>query len=621
MAYDESAESKSPTSKAKDRVNQITSHVSVSSPSKTKEENEDTSQRANSSRRRRRKSAENGPPADYSDILSQIHTLQSMASTPDPSRSGYARQKQTGKLWVRERVEQMFDRGSVREIGSVSGTVRWRPKLKQEVSGNEDTTVGDKPAEEEPDSFVPSNNVQGLALVGGRKVCFTADDYSLRAGHADGALWEKTMYLEKLCLHLRLPIVKLVDGSSGGGSVTSIRTMGYSYVPPLNSFDVVVAQLNAGIPNLGAVLGPAIGLGAARVVSCHFSVMAGDIGSLFNAGPKVVAGATFEEGLSLQDLGGPDMHVRNGTIDNYAANEQDAFRQLRTVLSYLPNSGASMPPVLKTEDPSSRTDEILRSAIPRRKERMYCPRKIINTIVDKSSFFEIGPLWGSTAIVGLARLRGQPVGVIANNCEVNAGALDAAGSQKITKHLKFCDIFNLPVVQFVDIPGYAIGTTAERTATMRHGVALVAAYYSTTMPIFNVILRKVYGVAGAAMMDCRDPRMRVAWPSGDWGSLPLDGGIEVGHSADLKRAYQEGYREGGNEEGKERMKAHYDELERDYRRLMNPVRTANAFGIEEIIDPATTRPLLCQWANHVYEELLPIRIRDRDTGKICPKFS
>lgn len=349
--------------------------------------------------------------------------------------------------------------------------------------------------------------------------------------------------------------------------------------------------------------------------------MPGDIGALFNAGPKVVAGATFEEGLTLQDLGGPDMHVRNGTIDNYAANEQDAFRQLRAVLSYLPNSGASLPPVLDTQDPTARTDESLRTAIPRKKERMYRPRKIIDTIVDRSSFFEIGALWGTTAIVGLARLGGQPVGIIANNCEVNAGALDAAGSQKITKHLKFCDVFNLPVVQFVDIPGYAIGTVAERTATMRHGVSLVAAYYSTTMPIFNVILRKVYGVAGAAMMDCRDPRMRVAWPSGDWGSLPLEGGIEVGHSADLKRAYQAGFQVGGKAEGEKRRKALYDELEHDYRRLMSPVRTANAFGIEEIIDPATTRPLLCRWISHVYEELLPIRLRDRDTGKICPRFS
>lgn len=240
---------------------------------------------------------------------------------------------------------------------------------------------------------------------------------------------------------------------------------------------------------------------------------------------------------------------------------------------------------------------------------MYDPRKIITTVVDDGSWFEIGALWGTTSIVGLARLTGRPVGIISLNCEVNAGALDAAGSQKITRHLKFCDIFNIPIVQFVDVPGYAIGTIAERTATMRHGVALATTYFSTTTPVFSVVTRRVYGVAGGIMLDCRDPRMRVAWPSGEWGSLPLDGGIEVGHAAELKAAEATGKRE-----------ERYKELEEDYTRLMNPVRTANAFGVEEIIDPAVTRQIVAEWVKHVYEELLPSRLLDRANSKICPMF-
>jgi acetyl-CoA carboxylase carboxyltransferase component len=511
-------------------------------------------------------------PADYSDILSTLTSLRTIASTPSTANKGYVRQKQAGKLWVRERVLQLLDEGSFHEVGSVSGTVKWK-KLE-----------GTK---EEPVSYVPSNNVQGFGLLRGRKVVFTADDFSIRAGHADGALMEKTIYMEKLAIALKLPIVKLVDGSSGGGSVTTIRTAGYSYIPPMPSFTHVVQQLNMGIPNLGAVLGPAIGLGAARVVACHFSVMAADVGALFNAGPKVVAGATFEEGLGFTDLGGPSMHCTNGTIDNLAANEQECFEQLRKVLSYLPNWGGSLPPVVISEDPANRQCEALRTIIPRRKARMYDPRKIIETIVDSGSWFEIGKLWGTTAIAGLARLGGRPVGIISNNCEVNAGALDAAGSQKLTRHLKFCDIFNIPVVQFVDVPGYAIGTVAERTATMKHGVALATTYYSTTMPVFSVVTRRVYGVAGGIMLDCRDPRMRVAWPSGEWGSLPLDGGIEVGHSAELKALEPE------------KRKERYKELEEEYTRLMNPVRTANAFGVEEIIDPAVTRQVVVEWLKHV----------------------
>lgn len=223
---------------------------------------------------RRRKSVDDQLPADYSDILGQLSTLKKIAANPDTSARGYIRQKQAGKLHVRERVDQLLDPGSFREVGSVSGTVSWRK-------------TGE--AREEPVSYVPSNNVQGFGRLRGRAVVFTADDFSLRAGHADGALMAKTLYIEELAVSLKLPIVKLVDGSSGGGSVTTIKSTGFSYIPAVRTFNIVIKQLNGGIPNLGAVLGPAIGLGAARVVACHFSVMAGDIGSLFNAGPNVVA--------------------------------------------------------------------------------------------------------------------------------------------------------------------------------------------------------------------------------------------------------------------------------------------------------------------------------------------
>ncbi|KFX88637.1 hypothetical protein V490_07488 [Pseudogymnoascus sp. VKM F-3557] len=571
---------KAASSSPSDRLSQVTSHINP----------------PNTPRKRRQKSA-SALPADYSDILSQISTLQHLAANPDPNHVGYARQKAAGKLWVRERVNKLFDPGTFHEVGSVAGTVEWK-----RLAG----------IKEEPVAFTPSNNVQGFGALRGRKVVFTADDFSIRAGHADGALVEKTIYIEKMAIELRLPIVKLVDGSSGGGSVTTIRTQGYSYIPPLPSFSQVAKQLELGIPNLGAVLGPAIGLGAARVVSCHFSVMAGDIGSLFNAGPKVVAGATFEEGLSFTDLGGPGMHCTNGTIDNLAADEEGCFEQLRTVLSYLPNHGLALPPVIKSEDPVDRSCESLRTVIPRRRTRMYNPRAIIETVVDSGSWFEIGALWGTTAITGLARLDGRPVGIISLNCEVNAGALDALGSQKLTRHLKFLDTFNIPLVQFVDVPGYAIGTVAERSATMRHGVALGTTYFSTTMPVFSVVTRRVYGVAGGLMLDCRDPRMRIAWPSGEWGSLPLEGGIEVGHASELKKIEKE--------QGKQAREMRYKELDEDYRRLMNPVRSANAFAAEEIVDPALTRQITSAWVKHVYDELLPIRLMDRANGKIKPVF-
>jgi acetyl-CoA carboxylase carboxyltransferase component len=255
MSDDGTSKSSSNTANSSQRLSQVAGHVAP--------------------KKRRASKAKDTLPPDYSDILGQLESLRVIANTPDSNNKGYVRQKQAGKLWVRERVQELLDEGSFHEVGSVSGTVKWK-----KLDG----------VKEEPESYVPSNNVQGFGTLRGRKVVFTADDFSIRAGHADGALMEKTIYMEKLAIALRLPILKLVDGSSGGGSVTTIKTAGYSYIPPMPSFTYVVQQLNMGIPNLGAVLGPAIGLGAARVVACHFSVMAADVGALFNAGPKVVAG-------------------------------------------------------------------------------------------------------------------------------------------------------------------------------------------------------------------------------------------------------------------------------------------------------------------------------------------
>ena len=589
--YDENSgkfrqDSNSQSQQATSRAVQVSKHLTPQQDSKA------------DSGRRRRKAKDDELPADYSDLLGQMKTMRQIANTPDLNRTGYVRQKEAGKLWVRERIDLLLDKGSFREVGSVAGHVKW----------NQLSSI-----QEEPVEYLPYNNIQGFGKLDGRQIVFTADDFSIRAGHQDGNLMEKTLYMEKMAIALKLPMIKLVDGSSGGGSVSSIAKNGFSYVPPMQGFDKVIKQLNMGIPNLGACVGPAIGLGAARVVCCHFSVMAADVGSLFNAGPKVVANATFEEGLSFTDLGGPMMHCTNGTIDNFAATETEAFEQIRIVLGYLPNCGTHVPPTVSCEDPSDRVSPELRSIVPRKRERMYDQRKVISTVVDGGSWFEIGALWGRTAIIGLARLGGRPVGIVANNAEVSTGALDAAGSQKITRHLKFCDVFNLPVLQFVDVPGYAIGTVAERTATMRWGVELAKAYYSTTIPMFHVIVRKVYGVAGGIMVDCREPRMRVGWPSGEWGSLPLEGGVEVGHSAELRQIEKE--------HGPEARKARLDELDTMYKRLMNPVRTANHFSIEELIDPARTRSVVTEWCRMVYETELSERVIKRIHGQIQPSYA
>ena len=233
----------SKSAKAAERLSQVASHVANG------RKEAPSSHETSTKNRKPRASRPSGPPADYSDILSNLEKLRIIASTPDTKSRGYVRQKRDGKLWVRERLEQLLDKDSWKEIGSASGKVQWKQT---------------GPRDEEPESFTPSNNLQGFGMLKGRKIVLTADDYSIRAGHADGATAEKTVYAEKMALALQLPMIKLTDGSSGGGSVTSIKASGWSYIPGMPGFMEAIKGLNMGIPNLAAVLGPGVSSGTAR---------------------------------------------------------------------------------------------------------------------------------------------------------------------------------------------------------------------------------------------------------------------------------------------------------------------------------------------------------------------
>jgi len=244
------------------------------------------------------------------------------------------------------------------------------------------------------------------------------------------------------------------------------------------------------------------------------------------------------------------------------------------------------------------------SIIPRRRARPYDVRRLIRLVVDvqgppddlsSSSFFEIGETWGRCIVTGFARLAGRPVGVLTSDCLVNGGAIDALGSQKSARFIALCDHFGLPLLNLVDLPGFAVGSIAERAATIRHGASAMSTLYNATIPIYTVIIRRAFGVAGGVFADPEDGAgTRVAWPSGDWGSLPLEGGIEAAYKRQLDAA--------GSAKAREERMA--DLLEK-FESVRSPMKTAHKFGVEEMIDPRDTRLLACEWVTHVYEHLLP----------------
>ncbi len=475
------------------------------------------------------------------------------------------RQHDQGRLTIRERLERILDKDSFHEIGALAGFP---------------TYEGDEMVD-----FSPSNIISGTGTIDGRRVVVCGDDFSVRGGAADAAIHLKQIHAERMANELRLPIVRLIEGSGGGGSVKSYESFKRTYIPANPGWDVVVDNLGK-VPCVAACLGPVAGLGAARVVTAHFSVMVKETAQLFVAGPPVVK-AGMGQDVTKEELGGWEIHAReSGAVDNVAEDEDDALAQCRRFLSHLPSSVWEIAPRAETDDDPLRREEELISIVPRERRQVYDMRKILALVFDERSVFEIGRLYGPSTICALATLDGYPVAVMANDPRVYAGGMTAAASQKIVRFCDLAETFHLPVVNLVDQPGFVIGVDAERAGTIRQGARALAAVYQASVPWVSIIIRKVFGVAGAAHGNAQRLNLRYAWPSGDWGSLPLEGGIEA--------AYRRVLDEAPDREAKRQ------EILASLESMRSVFRTAETFGIEEIIDPRDTRRLLCEWAHEAY---------------------
>jgi acetyl-CoA carboxylase carboxyltransferase component len=476
------------------------------------------------------------------------------------------RQKDAGRLTVRERIDALLDEGSFEEWGALAGFAKYGPGGELE-------------------EFTPANNVFGTGRIEGRKVVVSGDDFSVRGGAADASIHGKQVHAERMANELRLPIVRLVDGTGGGGSVKMLETMGRTYVPANPAWDLIVDNY-AKVPVAAACLGPVAGLGAARVAHAHFSVMVKGVSQLFVAGPPVVKAGMGQE-VTKEELGGWEIHAReSGAVDNVVDTEPEALEQVRRFLSYLPASVWEAPPRCEPADDPRRRDEWLLSAVPRSRRQAYDMRRILAAIFDTGSVFEVGRLYGGSLITAMARLDGHPVAVLAADPKVYGGGLTAAASDKLARFVDFADSFHLPLVHLVDQPGFVVGVDAERSGTIRRGVRALAAIYQARTPFVSVIVRRVFGVAGAGHGNAQGLNLRFAWPSGDWGSLPVEGGLEAAYRRELEASADP-----------EALKA---EIAGRLEAVRSPFRTAESFGVEKLIDPRDTRPLLTEWVADAY---------------------
>ncbi|HEX6778785.1 MAG TPA: carboxyl transferase domain-containing protein [Ktedonobacterales bacterium] len=472
-----------------------------------------------------------------------------------------------GRLTVRERIEALLDPGSFHETGALAGSAEY--------------------SEGQLTAFRPANFLIGTGRIDGRKVVIGGDDFTIRGGAADAAVMGKQVYAEQEANSLQLPLIRLIDGTGGGGSVKMLEQHGYTYVPANPGWDVVVENLSL-VPVVSACLGSVAGLGAARLVASHFSIMVSETSQLFVAGPPVVKLGVGED-LTKEKLGGSEIHRTSGAVDAVVQSEQEAFDYIRRFLSYLPQNVFQLPSIRPAGDSPDRRDESLLSAVPRNRRQPYKIRPILASIFDSGSVFELAR-YGRATVTALARLDGHPVGVVAPDPYLGGGGLTVEGADALTRLVDLCQTFHLPIVTITDQPGLVIGSAAERRGTIRYGVRAISAVYQATVPGAEIIIRRVFGVGGAGMTNRHRFTRRYAWPSGDWGSLPIEGGLEAAYRAEL--------------EASDDPAALIEIIRARLDAVRSPFRTAERFGIEEIIDPRETRPLLCEWVHDAYA-LLP----------------
>src|ERR1700761_6184868 len=473
------------------------------------------------------------------------------------------RQRDQGRLTVRERIDGLIDPKTFHELGAVSG-------------------VGEYDDSGELRHLTPANCVFGRGKIDGRPVVVVGDDFTVRGGSADASISAKPLMAEEMAHDFRLPIIRIIEGSGGGGSVKTIETKGAANLPGgiggTRWYRYTTENLSY-VPVVGLGLGSVAGLGAARLASSHYSIMTRD-SAMFVAGPPVVKRLGHD--LSNQELGGADIQTRAGGVDDAVDTEEEAFARTRRFLSYLPQSVYELPPTIYCGDDPERAQESLMKAVPRSRRQVYKMRPIIEAVVDKGSFFELNSNFGRPMIVGLARLEGRAVLLLASDPFHYGGSWTAEACQKVVRWVDFAETFHLPVVYLMDCPGFMIGLEAEKAATIRHGVRAMAAVNQTTVPWCTIIVRNSFGVAGVVHQPADRFSIRYAWPSAYWGSLPLEGGIEAAYRAEIDAAAD--------------PVAKLKEIEDRLNKLRSPFRWGENFGVEEIIAPRKTRSLLCEFA-------------------------
>jgi acetyl-CoA carboxylase carboxyltransferase component len=466
-----------------------------------------------------------------------------------------AEQHKKGKLSARERMGLLLDEGSFNELD------KFVTHRSTEFGLDKSKPLGD-------------GVVVGYGKVDGRLVYAYAHDFTVFGGSLGEALMRKITKVMDLALKNGAPIVGLND--SGGARIQE----GVGGLAGVSEMFFRNTMASGVIPQISAILGPCAGAAVYSPAMTDFVVMVKGIGNMFVTGPDVVRAVLSEE-VTAEELGGAEVHSRQSGVAHFVAqNEYDCFRLIRRLLSYLPENNEERPPAIQTSDPAERKDARLKEAIPDDPNEIYDVRDIIQMVVDEGEFMEVHSGWAQNVVVGLARLAGESVGVVANQPKVLSGSLDVDASDKAARFVRFCDSFNIPILTLVDVPGYLPGSDQEHRGLIRHGCKLLYAYCEATVPKVTVVLRKAYGGAYCAMgSKYSKADINYAWPSAEIAVMGAEGATNIVFRKEIEKA-----------EDKEEMRRM---LAADYRsRFANPYVAASRGIIDEVISPENSRPKL-----------------------------
>jgi acetyl-CoA carboxylase carboxyltransferase component len=465
------------------------------------------------------------------------------------------KQHRKGKYTARERIDKIVDEGSFEEF---------------------DLFVTHRCTDFDMDKSHPLTDgvITGCGTIDGQLVFLFSQDFTVFGGSLSKAYAEKIVKIMELAARVGAPVIGLND--SGGARIQEgvDALAGYA--------DIFLKNVlySGVVPQISLILGPCAGGAVYSPALTDFVMMVDRTSYMFLTGPRVVKQVTREE-VTVDQLGGAQVHAAKSGVAHFVyADEDEAFGELRRLISFLPRNNKERPAVIDCDDPVDRVDESLDYVVPEDSARAYDMKEIITTVVDHHDFFEVQRDYAKNVVIGFARLAGMTVGVVANQPTVLAGVLDNNASMKAARFVRFCDAFNIPLLVFEDVPGFMPGTSQEYGGIIKNGAKLLYAFAEATVPKITVIVRKAYGGA-YCVMNSKHIRadVNLAWPTAEIAVMGPDGAVEIIYNKEIKEAEDPSHKR--------------DELKEMYRELFaNPYNAARKGYIDDVIVPANTRKRL-----------------------------